>query len=179
MRRKFWAFGDRRGEFNFAKPVSFERACRQLAFLGNRAMNSSTPVALSAASGRASSGDFWRKIERFLKGSHACPGARPRSHHFRGERSAPLSLGDCASRIETGDFFNRKCRSIRVYPNERNSVAYATNIGSCSSSLTVRSAASLWTVRPFVCSWRTGGIASTSRKFPSLFGIIRHECDSV
>ena len=43
------------------------------AFLGNRAMNSSTPVALSAASGRASSGDFWRKIERFLKARTLVP----------------------------------------------------------------------------------------------------------
>ena len=37
------------------------------AFLGNRAMNSSTPVALSAASGRGLPGDFWPKIERFLE----------------------------------------------------------------------------------------------------------------
>ena len=44
-----------------------------LAFFGNRAMNSSTPAALSAASGRASSGDFWRKIERFLKARTLVP----------------------------------------------------------------------------------------------------------
>ena len=37
------------------------------AFLGNRTMNSSTPVALSAASGRGLPGDFWPKIERFLE----------------------------------------------------------------------------------------------------------------
>jgi hypothetical protein len=36
-------------------------------------MNSSTPVALSAAPGRASSGDFWRKIERFLKARTLVP----------------------------------------------------------------------------------------------------------
>ena len=40
---------------------------RPAAFLGNRTMNSSTPVALSAASGRGLPGDFWPKIERFLE----------------------------------------------------------------------------------------------------------------
>jgi len=37
-------------------------------------MNSSAPVTLSAASDRASPGDFWRRIERFLKAEMLGPG---------------------------------------------------------------------------------------------------------